>query len=74
MNDSGINTLFDNIGKKIIIPEYDYKNTDSNAQKEFIKRAKEKSNEQKIDDKEGHIKLEKKDTIEIKEKNKKKCC
>ncbi len=74
MNDSGINTLFDNIGKKIIIPEYDYKNTDSNAQKEFIKRAREKNNEQKSNDKEDNIKLEKKNTNEIKDKNKKKCC
>ena len=74
MNDSGINTLFDNIGKKIIIPEYDYKNTDSNAQKEFIRRAREKSNEQKNNEKEDKIKLEKKNTNEIKDKNKKKCC
>jgi len=57
ISDSGINTLFDNIGKKIINPEYDYKNTYSNAQKEFIKRAKEKN-----------IKLEKKNTSKIKKK------
>ena len=74
MNDSGINTLFEKKKKKIIIPEYDYKNTDSNAQKEFIRRAREKSDEQKNNDKEDNIKIEKKDTNEIKDKNKKKCC
>ena len=73
MNDSGINTLFDNIGKKIIIPEYDYKNADSKAQQEYIKIAKGRKNE-KSENKKDNIKLKKRDTNEIKEANKRKCC
>ena len=66
LSDTGINILFENIGKKIIIPDYDYKNPDNKVQKDYIKKTKEKKND--------IIKLEKKDTIEIKNQNKKKCC
>ena len=66
LSDTGINILFENIGKKIIIPDYDYKNPDNKVQKDYIKKTKEKNND--------IIKLEKKDTIEIKNQNKKKCC
>ena len=72
-NDSGINTLFENIGKKIIIPEYDYKNTDGKALKEYIKISQGRKNE-KPENKEHNIKLKKKNTNEIKETNKRKCC
>ena len=72
-NDSGINTLFENIGKKIIIPEYDYKNADSKAQQEYIKIAKGRKNE-KSENKKDNKKKKKRDTNEIKEANKRKCC
>jgi len=72
-NDSGINTLFENIGKKIIIPEYDYKNTDGKALQEYIKISQGRKNE-KPENKEHNIKLKKKNTNEIKETNKRKCC
>ena len=71
-NDSGINTLFENIGKKIIIPEYDYKKNDSKSQQEYIKIAKGRKNE-KFENKKDNIKLEK-DSNEIKGTNKRKCC
>ena len=67
-NDSGINTLFENIGKKIIIPEYDYKNTDGKAQQEYIKISQGRKNE-KPENREHNI-----NTNEIKETNKRKCC
>jgi small GTP-binding protein len=67
LNDSGINILFENIGKKIIIPEYDYKNNDTQVQKDYMKKAEEKK-------KEKNIKLEKKNSDQINEGNKKKCC
>ena len=65
MSDTGINTLFENIGKKIIMPDYDYKNSDNTAQKDFSKKlAKEKSDKK--------IKLEQKNSNDP--KNAKKCC
>ena len=74
LSDSGINTLFENIGKKVIIPDYDYRNTDPQIQKDYIKKAQENKKEAKNKEKEEKIRLQKKDTTEIKESNKKKCC
>ena len=64
-NDSGINTLFENIGKKIIMPEYDYKNADNKLQMNFSKKKHQEKQEQKI-------KLEKNKTTNI--ENERKCC
>ena len=41
---SGISNLFDNIGKKHIVPGYDYKASDKKAQEEFLKRKQEENN------------------------------
>ena len=59
LSDSGISTLFDNIGKTYLIPGFDYKATDKKAQEEFIKRRKEEDhqNEKKKREKRG-MKLE----------------
>ena len=65
MSDTGINTLFENIGKKIIMPDYDYKNSDNTAQKDFSKKLAKEKNDKKI-------KLEKKNSNDP--KNAKKCC
>ena len=48
MSDTGINTLFENIGKKIIMPDYDYKNSDNTAQKDFSKKLAKEKNDKKI--------------------------
>ena len=65
MSDTGINTLFENIGKKIIMPEYDYKNADNKLQMNFSKKKHQEKQEQKI-------KLEKNKTTNI--ENERKCC
>ena len=65
MSDTGINTLFENIGKKIIMPDYDYKNSDNTAQKDFSKKLAKEKNDKKI-------KLEHKNSNDP--KNAKKCC
>ncbi len=62
----GINTLFENIGKKIIMPDYDYKNADNSAQKDFSK--------QRQKEKQERIKLKNRNSIDVKNENKKKCC
>ena len=61
MSDTGINILFENIGKKIIMPDYDYRNSDNKAQKGYSKQIQ----------KETKIKLKNK---EINNENPKKCC
>ena len=37
-SDSGISTLFDNIGKTYLIPNFDYRATDKTAQENFMKK------------------------------------
>ena len=44
INDSGVNTLFDNIAKTYLIPGYDYKIGYSKEQEEFIKKKKSEKN------------------------------
>ena len=70
LSDSGISTLFDNIGKTYIVPGFDYKATDKKAQEEFLKRKQKEDNknEKKKIEKRG-MKLEEK-----KEGEKKKGC
>ena len=41
LSDSGINTLFENIGKTYLVPGFDYKATDKRAQEDFLKRKQE---------------------------------
>ena len=51
LSNAGINTLFENIGKKIIMPNYDYKANDKQAQENFKRKNEEKngSNKRKED-------------------------
>ena len=64
MSDTGINTLFENIGKKIIMPDYDYKNK---AKKNYSKKIEKENKEKKI-------KLEQRNSTDVKDENKRKCC
>jgi len=68
LNDLGINTLFENIGKKIIMPDYDYRTTDNQAQKNLSKKIQDEKNKKR------NIKLQKENSDDIEKKNKKKCC
>ena len=43
-SDSGISTLFDNIGKTYLIPNFDYRATDKTAQENFMKKKQEENN------------------------------
>ena len=65
--DTGINNLFQNIGKKIIMPDYDYRNSDNSAQKDFSKKRQQEIKEKKI-------KLEKINSIENINETKNSCC
>ena len=47
LSDSGISTLFDNVGKKYLIPGYDYQSEDKQAQEQFLKKKKENEGKNK---------------------------
>jgi small GTP-binding protein len=66
LSDSGIGKLFDNIGKKIIDPDYDYKDSDKKAKANFDKKQKNP----KDDENEKRVKLGEKNN----NNNKKGCC
>ena len=68
LNDLGINTLFENIGKKIIMPDYDYRTTDNQAQKNLSKKIQDEKNKKR------NIKLQKENSDDIEKEKKKKCC
>jgi len=73
LSDSGITQLFENIGKTVLVPGYDYKSGDKKAQEEFMKKKQEEI---------GNIKEKKKrekrgtklNTMKFTEKKEKKCC
>ena len=67
LNDQGINILFENIGKKIIMPDYDYRDTNNQTQKDFSKKSQDEKNNKKI-------KLVKKNKDDETKEKKKKCC
>jgi len=83
--DSGIELLFQNLGKKFFNPDFDYKKEDEEAKKNYEMKKKEKENKKKDDDNDNDdvvkirevksIKLNNKD-ITKKNNNKKKggCC
>ena len=76
LSNSGIKNLFDNLGKKLMNPDYDYKLGDQQAKENYAKKQNEdqkgimiKKNEDK------RIKIEDKDNSEEgKNGGKKKCC
>ena len=47
LSDSGISTLFDNIGKKNLIPGFDYTSGDKKAQEEYMKKKQEEDGNKK---------------------------
>ena len=47
LSDSGISTLFENVGKKYLIPGYDYQSEDKQAQEQFLKKKKENEGKNK---------------------------
>ena len=73
LSNSGISTLFDNIGKKYLIPGYNYESADKKAQEEYIKKKQEENNKGKKrkENKEKGVKLEEK---QHKKKEKKGFC
>ena len=76
LSDSGISTLFENVGKKYLIPGYDYQSEDKQAQEQFLKKKKEDEGKnkagrnKKVSENKG-VKLEKN---ENQPKQKKGCC
>ena len=60
LSDSGINTLFDNIGKTYLVPDFDYRATDKKAQEEYIKKKQEESNKNAQKKRSKGIQLDKK--------------
>ena len=69
LSDSGISTLFENIGKTYLVPGYDYQSGDKKAQEDYMKKKQETGNK-KEKTKRG-TKLE---TIKDEDKKKKKFC
>ena len=70
-SDSGISTLFDNIGKTYLIPNFDYRATDKTAQENFMKKKQEESNKKDMQKRVKGVQL---DNKKVDEKQKKKCC
>ena len=70
-SNSGINTLFDNIGKTILIPGFDYRSSDKKAQEEFMKKQQEENNQKDLKKRSKGIKLNNKP---VNDGKKKKCC
>ena len=81
LSNSGISNLFNHLGKKFFIPEYDYKTGDKQAQENFMKKKKEERKSILIRKKEDKDKEDKRIKLENNENDqeekivtKKKCC
>ena len=72
MSNSGINILFDHLGKKIIMPDYDYKADDKEAKENFLKKQKEENDRNKMEEK--GVKLTNTNKNGKDENKKKGCC
>ena len=76
--DTGISQLFDNIGRKYLRPDFDYRAADKKAQKEYEMKKKKKEEEDEDEEEEkkkGKVKLEDIKTVDdLSNKKKKKCC
>ena len=70
-SDSGISTLFDNIGKTYLIPNFDYRATDKTAQENFMKKKQKENNKKDMQKRVKGVQL---DNKKVDEKQKKKCC
>ena len=73
-SDQGITTLFDNIGKTVLIPGFDYKATDKKAQEDYMKKKQEESNKSEQKKRESRGVQLQKNTDKKNETKKKKCC
>ena len=74
LSDSGINTLFENIGKKYFMPDFDYKVDDQKAQEEFKKKLQvERDQNAKKKETKG-VKLQKNNNNNDQNTRKKGCC
>ena len=76
LSNSGIKNLFDNLGKKLINPDYDYKSFDQQAKENYNKKQNENKKGILVKKKEDKgIKIENKENSEEgKNEGKKKCC
>ena len=79
LSNSGISNLFNHLGKKFFIPEYNYKSGDKEAQENYMRKKKEEKKgiliRKKEDKEDKRIKLENNDNVEEEKKvAKKKCC
>ena len=76
LSNSGIKNLFDNLGKKFINPDYDYKQGDQQAKENYAKKQNENKKGILVKKKEDKgIKIEDKDNSEEgKNESKKRCC
>ena len=70
-SDSGISTLFDNIGKTYLIPNFDYRATDKTAQENFMKKKQEENSKKDMHKRVKGVQL---DNKKVDETKKKKCC
>ena len=71
LSDSGISTLFENVGKTYLVPGYDYKSGDKKAQEEFMKKKQEEIGNKKKEKQKRGMKL---DEFNDDGKKKKGCC
>jgi small GTP-binding protein len=75
LSNSGIKNLFDNLGKKLINPDYNYKLGDQQAKEDYDKKQNENKKGILVKKKDKGIKIEDKDNSEEgKNEGKKKCC
>ena len=58
LSDSGISTLFENIGKTFLIPGYDYQSEDKQAQENYMKKKQEEEQVNKKEKQKRGMKLE----------------
>ena len=58
LSDSGISTLFENIGKTYLIPGYDYQSGDKKAQENFMKKKQEEEQANKKEKQKRGMKLD----------------
>lgn len=72
-NNSGIDKLFENLGKKFLDPDFDYKKPEGEEKEKKSTNKHSKNNKEKEGDK-NKIKLKNKDSKDNDKKDKKKCC
>ena len=75
LSNSGITNLFDHLGKKIILPDYDYKADDKEAKENYLKKQKEeKQGNMPYKKEDKGVKLNNTNENDKNENKKKGCC